>query len=94
MVESLTLRVQKLLDEAQPVLGLHQGGIELVKITPDHTVYLRFLGACQGCTLAEQTLNYGLKELLMLNIEEIKDVVAVDDQDPKHQPPFGSPFGD
>jgi Fe-S cluster biogenesis protein NfuA len=94
MGASLTQKVQKLLDEAQPVLGLHQGGIELVKITPDHTVYLRFLGACQGCSLAEQTLNYGLKELIMLNLEEIKDVISVDNQNAKHQPPFGSPFTD
>jgi Fe-S cluster biogenesis protein NfuA len=80
-------KVQSLLDEAQPMLGLHGGAIELVGITPENVVKLRFKGACVGCAAADITLEYGLKELLMLKIEEVEDVVSVNDEAVTHAAP-------
>ena len=87
---TLTEKVRALLDEVAPVLGMHGGSIELVDISPENVVSLRFLGACVGCLAADMTLEYGLKELLMMKIEEIEDVVAVNDEAKTHMPP--SPF--
>lgn len=83
----LESRVQNLLNEVAPVLGLHGGSIELVEITPERVVMLRFKGACVGCVAADVTLEFGLKEMLMMKIEEIEDVVAVNDEAKTHLPP-------
>jgi Fe-S cluster biogenesis protein NfuA len=80
-------KVKALLEEVQPMLGLHGGSIELVNITPDNVVELRFLGACVGCKAADITLEYGLKELLMIRVEEISDVVAVNTEPATHDAP-------
>ena len=69
------------------MLGMHGGSIELVKISSDNIVSLRFKGACVGCMAAEYTLEYGLKEMLMMEIEEIEDVIAVNDEPLTHLPP-------
>jgi Fe-S cluster biogenesis protein NfuA len=53
---------------------------------------VRFLGACDGCAAATYTLEYGLKELLMIEIDEIDDVVAVNDGPVTHLPPSPSPY--
>ena len=87
MALSLTTKVQALLDEVTPMLGMHGGSIELVEITPENVVKLRFQGACVGCSAADLTLEYGLKEMLMLQIEEIDDVIAVNQEAITHNPP-------
>ena len=94
---SLHSRVETLLDEVAPMLGMHGGSIELVEITPDRVVKLRFKGACVGCMAADYTLEYGLKEMFMLQIEEVEDVIAVNDEPATHMPPaiplpFSTPY--
>ena len=84
---SLFQQVTALLGEVEPLLGMHGGSIELVEITPDNVVKLRFKGACVGCAAADYTLEYGLKEMLMLKIDEVEDVVAVNDEPITHAAP-------
>ena len=80
-------RVAKIIKDVQPALGLHGGSIELVNITPDRVVELRFKGACVGCAAADMTLEYGLKEMLMIQVDEIEDVVAVNTEPVTHDAP-------
>ena len=86
-------RVQKVIVDVQPMLGLHGGSIEVVSISDDNIVALRFKGACVGCAAADLTLEYGLKELLMMQIEEVEDVIAVNDEPITHDaPPIPLPY--
>jgi Fe-S cluster biogenesis protein NfuA len=87
MPSTLETQVRAALDEVQPMLGLHGGAIELVEITPDNIVRVRFKGACEGCMAADYTLEYGLKEYLLMKIEGIEDVEAVNDEPKTHMPP-------
>ena len=84
---SLQAKIEKVLADVQPALGLHGGSIELVGITPEKIVELRFKGACVGCAAADMTLEYGLKEMLMIEIDEIEDVVAVNTEPITHLAP-------
>lgn len=92
MKQDIRKQVQAILDEAAPVLGLHGGSIELVDITPEQVVQLRFKGACVGCAAADITLEYGLKELIMMKCEEVMDVVAVNDEPVTHAAPGVLPY--
>lgn len=83
----LTEQVERVLKEVQPALGLHGGSIELADITPEGVVMLRFKGACVGCVAADITLEYGLKEMLMMQIEGIEDVMAVNTEPVTHAVP-------
>ncbi len=87
MSKPLKAQVEAILAEVQPLLGLHGGAIELVDITEAGEVMLRFKGACVGCAAADVTLEYGLKELIMLKCEDITDVLAVNDEPVTHQAP-------
>lgn len=91
MNHPLTNPVQDILTEVAPILGMHGGSIELVDITPENIVRLRFKGACIGCTAADLTLEYGLKEMILMRVEGVEDVIAVNDETPTHLPP-GNPF--
>ncbi|MBU6389421.1 NifU family protein [Patescibacteria group bacterium] len=85
--QSVRSKVEAVLKEVEPMLGMHGGSIELVDITEDRIVKLRFQGACVGCLAADMTLEYGLKELIMLQVEEVEDVVAVNTEPATHLPP-------
>lgn len=80
-------KVEKVLASVQPVLGLHGGAIELVEVTDKNVAALRFKGACVGCAAADLTLEYGLKELLLMQVEELEDVVAVNTEPVTHAAP-------
>ena len=84
---SLWKKVSTIIKQVQPVLGLHGGSLELVAISPENVVSIRFKGACIGCAAADLTLEYGLKEMLMMQVEEITDVIAVNDEPVTHEAP-------
>jgi len=87
MPNTLYKRVEEALTAVQPMLGMHGGGVELVEITPENVVKIRFQGACAGCLAADQTLEFGIKEMLMIQIEEITDIIAINDEEKTHMPP-------
>lgn len=69
-------RVEEVLDMIRPVL-MHDGGnVELVDVN-DGTVQVRLVGACAGCPFSTMTLKSGIEKILMQEIPEVKEVVAV-----------------
>ena len=86
-LQDLSARVEQALAEVQPSLGLHGGSIELVKIDETRVAHLRFLGACIGCAAATYTLEYGVKEFLLMRLEDLEDVVAVNEEPVTHAAP-------
>lgn len=79
-------QVQALLNEVSPTLGLHGGAVEFVSFTSG-VVSVRFKGACVGCAAADLTLEYGLKELILLKCPEVTDVIAVNTEPVTHAAP-------
>jgi Fe/S biogenesis protein NfuA len=80
-------KIIELLAQANPVLGLHGGGIELVDLSEDKVAYVRFQGACDGCAAATMTLDYGIREMLLLQVDGLEDVRSVNDETITHAAP-------
>lgn len=76
--ESLTDRVRAVLDLIRPAIKEDGGDIELVSVSPEGAVEIRFLGACIGCPSSEVTLRDGIAQNLQERIPEVQKVVAVD----------------
>ena len=78
MNEEMTIEEQiiDILEVIRPYLNGDGGDVEFVRYE-DGIAYVRLTGACQGCMSADVTLNDGIKDLLVENIPDIKDVVAV-----------------
>jgi Fe-S cluster biogenesis protein NfuA len=56
--------VRERLEELQPILGAHAGGIELVEVSGS-TVRLRFTGMCTGCHLRPLTTASTIRPALL-----------------------------
>ncbi len=69
-------KVKNLLDAIRPGLQMDGGDVEFVKIK-DNVVYVKLLGACGGCPMAQLTLKEGIERYLRQQIPEIKSVEAI-----------------
>lgn len=66
-------KIISLLDKIRPYLVSDGGNVEFVKFE-DGIVYVRLLGACDGCPLLDVTLKDGIEELIISEIDEVKEV--------------------
>ncbi len=70
-------KVEEVLEKIRPALRFDGGDVELVDIGEDGTVYVRLMGACSGCAMSLMTLKGGIEQRLKQEIPEVKEVVAV-----------------
>jgi Fe-S cluster biogenesis protein NfuA len=61
----------------RPTIQADDGDVELVEVTEDGVVRLRFLGACVGCPSSSQTLQVGIEKVLKEHIPRVREVQAV-----------------
>lgn len=82
-------QIQTVLEEqVNPAIASHGGGAELVSV--DGTIaYLKLMGGCQGCGMAQVTLRQGIERILLEAIPELSGVIDVTDHasgsDPYYQ---------
>ncbi len=74
-----TLRenVEQILDLIRPAVQQDDGDVELVNVTAEGVVEVRFLGACVGCPSSAITLQQGIERTLKQHIPEVTAVHAV-----------------
>lgn len=76
MVETVTERVQKTLEELRPKLQADGGDIELLGVEKG-IVKVKLRGACAGCPMSAMTLQWGVENFLKKKIPEVVKVEAV-----------------
>ena len=73
----LLRRVNETIDHLRPYLQSDGGDIEVLEITDENIVKVRFQGACSGCQFSEQTFKAGVEQAIRKNIPEIREVISV-----------------
>lgn len=69
--------ILKSLDLMRPFLQADNGDIELIDISEDGIVKVKFTGACGVCPLSQMTLRAGIERALMRDVPGIRRVEAV-----------------
>lgn len=69
--------IEKSLVRIRPYLREDGGDVELVRVTEDGIVEIRFLGSCIVCPMSIMTLRAGVERALMLDHQEIRRVEQV-----------------
>jgi Fe-S cluster biogenesis protein NfuA len=75
--QSVLEKVQSVINLIRPAVQADGGDIELVDVTPDGVVQIRFHGACHGCPSSTMTLQMGIERNLRERVPEITQVVPV-----------------
>ncbi len=64
------------INRIRPYLEGDGGDIEFIKFE-EGIVYVKLLGACQGCSLIDVTLKEGIEAMLMDEISEVMGVTQI-----------------
>ncbi len=75
--QELYQKVEAALDTMRPHLAVDGGNVELVDISPDHVVSVRWLGNCESCKMSIMTLRAGIEQAIKSAVPEIKEVKAL-----------------
>ena len=75
--ESTKERVQSVINLIRPAVQADGGDIELVDVTGQGVVQIRFHGACHGCPSSTMTLHMGIERNLRERVPEVTQVVSV-----------------
>jgi Fe-S cluster biogenesis protein NfuA len=70
-------RVQSVINLIRPAVQADGGDIELVDVTEQGVVQIRFHGACHGCPSSHMTLHMGIERNLRERVPEVTSVVPV-----------------
>lgn len=73
----IELKIIALIDKIRPFLINDGGNIEFVKYE-DNIVYVSLSGACKDCAMIDITLKDGIEDLIINEIEEVKEVRNID----------------
>lgn len=68
-------KITRIIEEkVNPLLAAHYGGTEATALE-DGILYVRMMGACGQCPSAQDTIENIVKDIIMAEIPEVKDVV-------------------
>ncbi|MFZ4544183.1 MAG: NifU family protein [Saprospiraceae bacterium] len=70
-------RIDLALNDIRPHLFIDGGNVEVVDITDDMCVHIKWMGNCLGCQMSEMTLKAGIEQSLKAKMPEIIRVIAV-----------------
>jgi len=74
---SLQQRIENALALCRPFLHADGGDVELVGITDENIVELRYRGTCVVCPMSKMTLRAGLERAILQAAPEVKRVESV-----------------
>ena len=72
-------QVELALDDIRPFLAVDGGNVSVVDLTDEMTVMVRWMGACQSCSMSAMTMKAGVEQTVKSRLPEIRSVIAVND---------------
>ena len=78
--EQLMFDVESALDHVRPHLAVDGGNVELVDVTDDGIVVIRWLGACSNCNMTRMTLKAGIEDVIKGKVTSIVGVRSIDEE--------------
>ena len=69
-------KIKEIINKIKPFLNNDGGDVEFIKFE-NGTVYVKLLGACVDCALADNTIKDMLEYTLTFEIPEVKEVVNI-----------------
>lgn len=75
--QELLDRIENALSTVRPHLHVDGGDVEVVELTDDMHVKIRWKGMCESCSMSGMTLRAGIQEAIRGKIPEIMGVEAV-----------------
>ena len=77
--EKIIQSIKNTLDKVRPFLQRDGGDVEFDSFI-DGVVYIKMIGACEGCMFIDQTIKDGIEVILLEEVPEVKAVKSVSEK--------------
>lgn len=75
--QELIQQLDKALDDLRPHLKVDGGDVEIVDVTEDQKVMIKWLGNCEMCSMSSMTMKAGIEQTIKSKFPQIESVEAV-----------------
>jgi len=75
--QQLVTKIDEALKEIRPHLAVDGGNVEVIDITADMIVQIKWVGNCINCSMSAMTLKAGIEQTIKAKFPQIKSVEAV-----------------
>lgn len=75
--QELITQLDAALDDLRPHLKVDGGDVEIVDVTEDQEVMIKWLGNCEMCSMSSMTMRAGIEQTIKSKFPQIKSVAAV-----------------
>jgi Fe-S cluster biogenesis protein NfuA len=69
--------IDQALEDVRPHLAVDGGNVEIVDLTDDKVVKIKWLGTCEGCSMSMMTLKAGIEQAVISRVPEVTGIEAV-----------------
>ncbi len=73
----LLLQIDQALNDVRPHLAADGGDVEVVDVTEDMTVKVKWMGNCENCFMSIMTMKVGIEQAIKSKVPGIKHVEAI-----------------
>lgn len=70
-------QIELALDDIRPHLAVDGGDVSVVELTDEMTVVVRWLGACECCSMSNMTMKAGVEQAVKSRLPQIRSVIAL-----------------
>ena len=75
--ENLLKKIDIALEDIRPHLAVDGGNIEVLEVTDDYQVLIKWLGTCEFCSMSAMTMKAGVEQAIKSKVPEIKGIEAI-----------------
>lgn len=75
--EVLLKKIDAALDEVRPHLAEDGGNVELVDVTQDNIVKIKWMGNCVNCSMSFMTMKAGIEQTIKSRVPQVEGVEAI-----------------
>ncbi len=73
----LILQIDQALNDVRPHLAADGGDVQVVDVTEDMTVKVKWMGNCENCFMSIMTMKAGIEQAIKSKVPGIKHVEAI-----------------
>ena len=73
----LMKQVDAALDEVRPHLKVDGGDVEVIDVTDDFVVKVKWLGNCENCFMSIMTMKAGIEQAIKNRLPQLTEVQAI-----------------
>ncbi len=75
--KAMMQQIDEALNAVRPHLAADGGDVEVIDLTDDMTVKVKWLGNCENCFMSIMTMKAGLEQAIKSKVPGIRDVEAI-----------------